>query len=114
MKRMNGYNKHYIRIESGVVVHGFSDAFEEPRETDICITETGGRQFEIDGEINPSLYDEKGCHVYRYEDGLRKSTEEELAFEWEQIKPEPQIDEEATTLDLLADHEFRLCMLELM
>ena len=27
------YNKHYIRIsENGIIVHGFSDAFEQPQD----------------------------------------------------------------------------------
>lgn len=35
--------KHYIRLDSvGRVIKGFSDAFEQPEETDICINEDGG------------------------------------------------------------------------
>ena len=83
-------NKHYIRVENGIVVKGFSDAFEIPLETDICINENGGRHFEIDGEINPPLYDEKLCHIYRYDSELRKATAEELEAEWQEIKPEEQ------------------------
>lgn len=110
---MEFYNKHYIRVENTLVVKGFSDAFETPLETDICINEKGGRHFTINGEINPSLYDENGCHVYRYDTELRKSTEEELAFEYELIKPEEVISEEDITLEMLSDHEYRLCMMEL-
>ena len=50
-------NKHYIRLdENNYVIKGFSDAFEEPLPTDICINENGGRHFELFGEINPNLY----------------------------------------------------------
>lgn len=43
---MFGY-KHYIRInDKNEVIHGFSNAFEEPLESDICITETGERHFQ--------------------------------------------------------------------
>lgn len=110
---MEFYNKHYIRVEDTLVVKGFSDAFELPLETDICINEKGGRHFEIDGEINPSLFNENGTHVYRYDTELRKATDEELASEYEVIKPEEIISEEDLTLELLADQEYRICMLEL-
>lgn len=112
---MEFYNKHYIRVENTLVVKGFSDAFETPLETDICINEKGGRHFEIDGVINPPLYDENGCHIYRYDTELRKATAGELDAEWQAIKPEEEpVTEEDITLDLLADHEYRLCMLELV
>lgn len=110
---MEFYNKHYIRVEDTLVVKGFSDAFELPLETDICINEKGGRHFEIDGEINPPLFDERMCHIYRYDTELRKATEEELEAEWELIKPTEEPTEEDITLDILADHEYRLCMMEL-
>ena len=80
------FNKHYIRIENGIVFKGFSNAFELPLETDICINEKGGRHFEIDGVINPPLIYRNGTHVYRFDERLRKSTKEELELEWESIK----------------------------
>ena len=110
---MEFYNKHYIRVGNGIVVKGFSDAFETPLETDICINEKGGRHFEIDGEINPPLYNERMCHVYRYDTELRKATEEELKAELEVIKPVEEPTEEDITMEMLADHEYRLCMIEL-
>lgn len=110
---MEFYNKHYIRVENEIVVKGFSDAFESPLETDICINEKGGRHFEIDGEINPPLYDDRMCHIYRYDTELRKATDEELEAEWNEIKPKEILSEEDIALDLLADHEYRICMLEL-
>lgn len=54
------YNKHYIRIdEQNRIIHGFSDAFEQPQEGDICINEQGGYQFRLypNGEENPALYE---------------------------------------------------------
>ena len=110
---MEFYNKHYIRVEDTLVVKGFSDAFETHLETDICINEKGGRHFEIDGVINPTLFKENGTHIYRYDTELRKATVEELEAEWQRIKPKEIVSEEDITLDLLADHEYRLCMLEL-
>lgn len=90
---MFGFNKHYIRVENGFVVKGFSDAFETPLETDICISDKGDRHFEIDGEVNPPLYSEYGCHLYRFDTKLRKATVEELEAEWLAIKPENQLSE---------------------
>lgn len=78
---MEFYNKHYIRVVDGIVTKGFSDAFEEPTDTDICINEKGGRHFEIDGAINPPMFDDNFCHLYRYDGELRKATKEELSSE---------------------------------
>lgn len=92
---MEFYNKHYIRVVDGIVTKGFSDAFEEPTETDICINEKGGRHFEIDGEINPPMFDENFCHLYRYDGKMRKATDEELEAEFEAnyTEPEPTAEE---------------------
>lgn len=35
------FNRHYIRAEGGLVTKGFSDAFETPLQSDICINEQG-------------------------------------------------------------------------
>lgn len=66
------YNWHYIRIdENNRVIRGFSDAFEtpDPLKNDICITEEGGRQFELFGVINPPLTSINKTHLYKYVDG---------------------------------------------
>ena len=110
---MEFYNKHYIRVVDGIVTKGFSDAFEEPTETDICINEKGGRHFEIDEVINPQMFDDNFCHLYRYDGALRKATEDELKAEREANYVEPEPTEAEITLELLADHEYRLCMMEL-
>lgn len=76
------YNKHYITVdERGRVVDGFSDAFRQPTEADICVNEQGGYQFRLapDGEENPALFDWDGMlPLYKYEDGriIRRSAEE--------------------------------------
>lgn len=76
------YNKHYIRIrEDGCIVDGFSDAFRQPSEEDICINDKGGYQFRLfqGGEENPSLFDWNGIPRYKW-DGTQtvERTEEEL------------------------------------
>lgn len=102
---MEFYNKHYIRVIDGIVTKGFSDAFEEPTDTDICINEKGGRHFEIDGEINPPMFDENFCHLYRYDGKLRKATADELKAELEAnyVEPEPTEEEKLRAdIDYLA------------
>ena len=104
---MEFYNKHYIRVVDGIVTKGFSDAFEEPTDTDICINEKGGRHFEIDGEINPPLFNEQMCYLYRYDGELRKATDEELKAEFEANYTEPEPTEEEK---LRADIDFLAIM----
>lgn len=79
---MEHFNKHYIRMDDrNRIIYGFSDAFEEEGEGDICISEMGGRQFELLEEINPPLVDENGVYRYRYENGeiVKRSEEERQA-----------------------------------
>lgn len=56
---MDNANKHYVIVdEHGRIVGGFSDAFRQPSESDICITAQGGYQFRLhpDGAENPPLF----------------------------------------------------------
>lgn len=87
-------NKHYIRLDTNnYITKGFSDAFEEPLQADICINEEGGRQFELLEEINPPLFAPNRTHRYKYEDGAgRETTPEEQAEEYASFPvPTPQI-----------------------
>ena len=63
---------------------GFSDAFREPSDTDICVNEQGGYQFRLypDGEENPALTDWDGIPRYKW-DGTQavERSEEELEAE---------------------------------
>lgn len=57
-------NKHYIRVDSNnFIIYGFSDAFEQPQNTDIYIHE-GDRHFELNGQINPPLFNE-GVPIFK-------------------------------------------------
>lgn len=66
------YNKHYIRVDSnGFIIHGFSDAFEQPQTGDICINTNGGRQFMLLDQYNPMLLDfPSGSPLYKYVNGV--------------------------------------------
>ena len=80
MEDMNFYNKHYIRVrEDGCIVDGFSDAFRDPIDGDICINERGGYQFRLfpDGVENPPLFDWYSMNpLYRWDGEVIKRTEE--------------------------------------
>ena len=91
---MENYNKHYISVDAaGRIVDGFSDAFREPSETDICINEQGGYQFRLfpNGEENPFLYEEHMIPLYKYDNGeVIKRTTEEIEADIDAL-PEPEI-----------------------
>lgn len=62
--------KHYIRLDSaGRIIKGFSSAFEQPQDSDICINEQGGYQFRLEpgGAENPTLANYDGIPLYKYE-----------------------------------------------
>ena len=75
--------KHYIITdETGRILRGFSDDFEQPTDGAICINEDGGRHFELNGVINPSMSDCNGVPLYAF-DGKKiiKRDEKEVAAE---------------------------------
>ena len=84
-------NKHYIRIDNqNRIIHGFSDAFEQPQADDILLNENGGRQFEmlVDGEwlTNPQLLNEWQVSLYKWNGKkVLKRTEQEVGDD----TPEP-------------------------
>jgi len=88
-----GYN-HYIRTnETGEIIHGFSDAFEQPQDGDILVRENGPRHFH---EAFPeSLRNERGQFRFRWQDGqIVERSQQELDDEWAQRPPEPPTLEE--------------------
>ena len=96
------YNKHYITLdEQNHIVNGFSDAFCQPTDTDICINEHGGYQFRLfpDGEENPSLFDWNGMiPLYKWENGeVIKRTEEEIEAD-RKIANTPTIEQQIESL----------------
>ena len=100
------YNKHYICIdEQNRIIDGFSDAFREPTETDICINEQGSYQFRLfpGGEENPSLYNPDGIPLYQWVDGqvLLRTPEEiqEDKAAQEPILPQTPIDQRIAAVE---------------
>lgn len=98
---MEFYNKHYIRIrEDGCIIDGFSDAFRQPKDTDICINEQGGYQFRLFpyGEENPCLFTYDLIPLYKWDGEVIKRTEEEIEADRAAIVvPEPA----PTQLDII-------------
>jgi hypothetical protein len=55
-------NNHYIRINTdNIVIYAFSDAFEQPLETDILVESSAGRHY------NPVITDGQGNYVYKWD-----------------------------------------------
>ena len=112
------YNKHYIKVDSSNrVVEGWSDGpHREKDATDaICINDKGGYQFRLfpSGEENPSLLDIDGIPRYRWDGSAAVlRTEEELEAD-RAARPAPPPTTEEVLLELAADHEARLCEIEL-
>ena len=62
--------KHYIRLDdAGRIIKGFTTAFEQPKDGDVCINEDGGYQFRLvpGGTENPILTDRDGISLYKYD-----------------------------------------------
>lgn len=108
------YSKHYITVDDrGRITDGFSDAFRQPSEYDICINEKGRYQFRLgSGRVeNPSLRDRHGVPLYKYEAGeIIRRTMEEIAEDIAAIqKPEEapsrldQIEAQATYTAMMTD-----------
>ena len=111
MDDMSFHNKHYIKVDSSHrIVDGFSDAFREPAEEDICINEYGGYQFRLfsNGEENPALYDYDGMiPLYKYEHGeVVKRTEEEIEADREEANKPTAEQIRAQRAKLLAETDW--------
>lgn len=112
------FYRHYIRTdEAGQIIAGFSDAFQQPAEGDICFNERGGYQFRLfqGEEENPPLYNNNGIPMYKwYGEKIVKRTEKELADQLAAMQPTttaPSAQEDTDAM--LIDHEYRLTLLEL-
>lgn len=97
--------KHYIRTnEAGTVVHGFSDAFEQPQDGDIQIYEGDQRHFHL---AHPwPLQNERGQYRFRWVNGQRVAkAQDELDAEWAARPPGPPTHEQRmrATEDMLLE-----------
>lgn len=81
---MDGY-KQYVRTDaSGIIVKGFTDAFEQPITGDLLLTGQDGRHFQI------QLTNDRGQFIYKLVNGsMVARTQTELDVEWN-ARPTPQ------------------------
>jgi len=81
---IENYNKHYERIDSdGYVIKGFSDAFENHFNGDICVNEQGCRHY------NPELWSEIGIPKFRYINGIKAELTQEEIEAYKSSLPKP-------------------------
>jgi len=102
-------NKHYLRLDTkSSVIYGFSDAFEQALVGDICINENVGRQFELNGIVNPPLFNDQ-IPIYKYSNSqIIELNQAEIDLYKASLPPQPPAEE-----DYLLDLDFRLSMIEL-
>lgn len=114
---MENYNKHYISIDDRfLIVDGFSTAFRDPVETDICINDQGTYQFRLfaDGPQNPSLVDNDGIPLYAYiNEKIVERTDEEIEHDRKNLPPkDPTLASRVQELE--AQNEMLMqCLLEM-
>lgn len=108
---MEKYNKHFISVdEQGRIIDGFSDAFRNPSDTDICINGQGGYQFRLfpDGEENPFLLERTYMiPLYKWENETVKArTEAEIEADIAAIpKPDPDVISDSEALRIITGGE---------
>jgi hypothetical protein len=88
--------KHYIRLDSNNnIIKGFTTAFEQPLDADICISgdEDWGRHFKLEqsGKENPQIFSLQGISLYKYINGCIVAKKvEEIQSEIDEIAAAPQ------------------------
>lgn len=99
----------YITVDSSNRITGIKYEHEYPAQLGDLIAVEEGQSRKLDKSL--STYD--GIYQYKYVDGtIQERTADEIEAD-RASQPQPEPTEEEITLDLLADHEYRLCMLEL-
>ena len=93
--------RHYITVnETGVIQRGFSDDFEQPHSGDVCICEDGGRHFQINDVVNPTIVDLNGIPIYKLVDGsVIERTEVERFSEAIAVDFSPTLEERTAALE---------------
>lgn len=111
--------RHYIVIDSeNRIIDGFSDYYRQPSEGDIMIAENDDREFRLLGTYKntPLFYKPIAARdkvwLFKYVSGrVEKRTDDEIEHDMPPLYPEPS--DTDVLLELTADHEERLCLLEL-
>lgn len=97
--------KHYIITDNtGRILRGFSDDFEHPDSSAICINEDGGRHFELNGVVNPPMTDYSGVPLYKLDGGkVVARTQEELDADKPVIVQVPTFEERLASVEELVN-----------
>lgn len=99
----------YITVDSANRITGIKYEHEYPSQLGDWISVDEGQSHQLD----KPLMTEDGIYQYKYvDDTIQERTAEEIEAD-RASRPQPEPTEEEITLELLADHEYRLCMLEL-
>ena len=95
-------SKHYVTTdESGRVLRGFSDGFEQPEASAICINKDGGKHFELNGVVNPPMIDMNGVSLFKFDGGIVVArSQEELDADKPVSVPVPTIEERVQVIEL--------------
>lgn len=94
--------KHYIITDGASrVLRGFSNDFEQPDASAICICEDGGRHFELNGVVNPPMADAQGRYRYKLVEGIvvERTPEELEADALPASEPTPTIEQRTAALE---------------
>lgn len=93
--------KHYIITdETGRILRGFSDDFEQPGTEAVCICEDGGRHFDLNGVINPPMTDYNGTPLYKLDGGkVVARTHAEMDADVVQTPAPPTLEERTAVLE---------------
>ncbi|MDH6430292.1 MULTISPECIES: hypothetical protein [unclassified Paenibacillus] len=77
---MDGY-KHYIRIDdTGRIIYGFSDAFEQPLEGDILVSVDAPRHFHEN--FTEPLVNDRGQFRFKWKGDFLERSQSEFDAEW--------------------------------
>ena len=100
---METVHRHYVTVDERCrITNGFSDAFRQPSDSDICITAKGSYQFRLypDGEENPQLLTcPQGIPIYKLKSGVVvKRTDEEIEADIAEI---PHPEQKPSRMDLM-------------
>lgn len=125
---MDFFHEHYVRADpSGNIIAGWSTGphrGRQPSEDDILINDRGGYQFRIfpDGEENPPLRTMDGIPLYKWVgSAVARRSENEIETDRAVLRAKQDRQErervanatETVLLELAAEHEERLCLLEM-
>ena len=110
---------HYIRLDNkNRIIYGFSDYYDSSIDTDVLIRQNAGKEFELFGkDYNRPLFfipanSNVEIYLYKYDNcNILRRTKAELDDDLAFVSREVPLGE--SLLEIIAEHEYRLCLIEL-